>query len=242
MNKEINYIDLFSGIGGFAKGIEDAGIKIKNHYYSEIDKHCIAVYEKISPRQSNLEISNQLKLVISPTLSQRSDKLTSLPLDFHAKIYQLLAKEKVLMETEVDYFLKPLGLLKKSSLQLLSLKMSKDFSQITMEKTLSDVCKKLATSGFMTANGNLLILAGFYPKIESEYILLDILEKNPDSKYFLSEKTIARLLSYKDNKIVNLKQSRTQSQHEQAKQRALEHMLLKVNSMKKQKETHKVAE
>lgn len=46
MNKEINYIDLFSGIGGFAKGIEDAGIKIKNHYYSEIDKHCIAVYEK----------------------------------------------------------------------------------------------------------------------------------------------------------------------------------------------------
>ena len=54
MNKEINYIDLFSGIGGFAKGIEDAGIKIKNHYYSEIDKHCIAVYEKHFPKAKQL--------------------------------------------------------------------------------------------------------------------------------------------------------------------------------------------
>ncbi len=27
----INYIDLFAGIGGFAKGIKDVGIKIKNH-------------------------------------------------------------------------------------------------------------------------------------------------------------------------------------------------------------------
>lgn len=45
----INYIDLFSGIGGFAKGIEDAGIKIKNHYYSEIDKYCIDVYKKHFP-------------------------------------------------------------------------------------------------------------------------------------------------------------------------------------------------
>ena len=38
-------IELFSGIGGFTKGFEDAGYTIEEHYYSEIDKHAIANYK-----------------------------------------------------------------------------------------------------------------------------------------------------------------------------------------------------
>jgi DNA (cytosine-5)-methyltransferase 1 len=45
MTKEIVMLDLFSGIGGFAKGFEDAGFIIKKHYFSEIDKHAIANYK-----------------------------------------------------------------------------------------------------------------------------------------------------------------------------------------------------
>jgi DNA (cytosine-5)-methyltransferase 1 len=45
MHKEIVLIDLFSGIGGFAKGLTDAGFEIKKHYFSEIDKHAIANYK-----------------------------------------------------------------------------------------------------------------------------------------------------------------------------------------------------
>lgn len=41
----INIIELFSGIGGFSKGLADAGFKIKDHYFSEIDKHAIANYK-----------------------------------------------------------------------------------------------------------------------------------------------------------------------------------------------------
>lgn len=43
--QELNLIELFSGIGGFSKGLEDAGFKIKKHYFSEIDKHAIANYK-----------------------------------------------------------------------------------------------------------------------------------------------------------------------------------------------------
>lgn len=39
------HLDLFSGIGGFAKGLQQAGIDIENHYYSEIDKHAKAIYK-----------------------------------------------------------------------------------------------------------------------------------------------------------------------------------------------------
>ena len=42
--QEINQLDLFSGIGGFHLGFERAGYKV-NSYFSEIDKHAVAVYK-----------------------------------------------------------------------------------------------------------------------------------------------------------------------------------------------------
>lgn len=42
---KIKIIELFSGIGGFSKGLEQAGFEIEKHYFSEIDKHAIANYK-----------------------------------------------------------------------------------------------------------------------------------------------------------------------------------------------------
>jgi DNA (cytosine-5)-methyltransferase 1 len=44
MEKHITYLDLFSGLGSFAKGLLEAGFTFKDHYFSEIDVHCIANY------------------------------------------------------------------------------------------------------------------------------------------------------------------------------------------------------
>jgi DNA (cytosine-5)-methyltransferase 1 len=38
-------LELFSGIGGFSKGLEDAGFDFGKIYFSEIDKHAIANYK-----------------------------------------------------------------------------------------------------------------------------------------------------------------------------------------------------
>lgn len=38
-------LELFSGIGGFAKGFQEAGYSFKKHYFSEIDKYAIANYK-----------------------------------------------------------------------------------------------------------------------------------------------------------------------------------------------------
>lgn len=45
----MNYIDLFSGIGGFALSAQWAGWKFDNHFFSEIDPYCIEVYKKRFP-------------------------------------------------------------------------------------------------------------------------------------------------------------------------------------------------
>ncbi len=46
---EINYLDLFSGIGGFALGAYWAGMKFNNHYASEVDKYAVDLYQKRFP-------------------------------------------------------------------------------------------------------------------------------------------------------------------------------------------------
>ena len=45
----MNYIDLFSGIGGFACGAYWAGMKFDKHYFSEVDPYCVELYQKRFP-------------------------------------------------------------------------------------------------------------------------------------------------------------------------------------------------
>ncbi len=41
----INYIDTFSGIGGFSKGAYDAGLRFDKHYFSEIEEYPVELYQ-----------------------------------------------------------------------------------------------------------------------------------------------------------------------------------------------------
>ena len=43
------YLDLFSGIGGFALGAYWAGMRFDEHYFSEIDNYAVQVYQKRFP-------------------------------------------------------------------------------------------------------------------------------------------------------------------------------------------------
>ena len=110
-----------------------------------------------------------------------------------AKISALLEKDKDLQETGVALSKKQLDSLLTSDQVFLSGKMLKEHSPLTLAKTLQQFCKRLPTLGVINLNGNCLIQAGFYPKIESEYTLSDILQKEVSAEYFLSEKMILLL-------------------------------------------------
>lgn len=71
--KEIIYLDLFSGIGGFAKGFQDAGLNIVKHYFSEIDKHAIAVYKY---NFKNAEYAGDVKSISRRTIAERPNIIT----------------------------------------------------------------------------------------------------------------------------------------------------------------------
>ena len=113
---------------------------------------------------------------------------------------EVLAKILVLLENalgckEIDHPLSPKQL--DSSLTanhvFLSGKMLKEHSAATMAETFGQLSKPLPTLGAIDLNGNCLIHAGFYPKIESGYTLSDVLETEVDQKYFLSEKMTEKM-------------------------------------------------
>lgn len=51
---EFVHIDLFSGIGGFALGFQKAGLNVKEHFFSEIDKNAINIYKNRFPKAKEL--------------------------------------------------------------------------------------------------------------------------------------------------------------------------------------------
>lgn len=54
MDRRIKTIDLFSGIGGFALGLQNAGYELEEHYFSETDKHAIANYKYNFPNAKHI--------------------------------------------------------------------------------------------------------------------------------------------------------------------------------------------
>jgi DNA (cytosine-5)-methyltransferase 1 len=61
------YLDLFSGIGGFALGACWAGINFDGHYFSEVDEYAISIYKNRFPAAIGLGDIRQLDYSTLPT-------------------------------------------------------------------------------------------------------------------------------------------------------------------------------
>jgi DNA-cytosine methyltransferase len=67
------YLDLFSGIGGFAKGFDMAGFTFDKHYFSEIDKNAIANYKY---NFKNAEYAGDIRTIFTGTITDRPNLIT----------------------------------------------------------------------------------------------------------------------------------------------------------------------
>ena len=105
-----------------------------------------------------------------------------------AKISALLESVLDLKETKVALSSTQLPSLLTSDQVYLSGRMLREHSPQMLAQTFGQFSKLLPTLGVIQSNGNCLIQAGYYPKIESGYTLLDILQEEVSQEYFLSEK------------------------------------------------------
>jgi hypothetical protein len=129
---------------------------------------------------------------------QTSQQSTLSPLEVLAKISALLENVKEWKENEAALSLKQFASLGNADQEYLSGRMLKELSPATLAKTLRQSSKSLPTLGVIDLNGNCLIHRGFYPKIESEYTLSDILQPPSEigEEYFLSEKQVNQIANW----------------------------------------------
>lgn len=182
----MNLLELFSGIGGFSLGLQQAGFTFDKVYFSEIDRHAIANFKH------NFQNAQHVGSVCDITRAsiERPDIITfgSPCQNFSAagNGLGLRGAESSLVRYAVqaiDYFRPDIFVwenVKASS--------SNDIAGIFGKSS-----RPLPTLGFIKSNGNCLILHGYYPKIGRESTLSAVLQKNAGTKYFLSAKAFSRL-------------------------------------------------
>ena len=140
------------------------------------------------------EISQQSMFATYPTA-------TCSQVDFLARLSQLLEKERDLKILEALSFLKSQGYSQPKELDIYCLKMSQDSYRMIGAEHFKSYSQPLMNWG-MTFNGKCLTarISEFH-RIGKECSLSDILEENVDQKYFLSEKTIQKMIAFNQRKI-----------------------------------------
>ena len=128
-----------------------------------------------------------------------SQAQTCFAVDSRARLSQLQesALDSQLKTLEVLSFLKSVGFSKTNEYRMFSLKTSKDCSTTTTEEPLLSSSQVLMNWG-TTFNGKLLTAKILESrKTVNGYSLSDILEDNPDPKYFLSDSAFQKMFSKK---------------------------------------------
>ena len=113
---------------------------------------------------------------------------------------------------EAVYLMKQLKYYGLRNQGILLLKTSRDSSRLMKELTSLKHLNYLPSLIYVCHNTtykcSFVIHAGYSPKIESGYSLLDLLEENPDRKYFLSQKAILNMKKNLFGKVKIISQER----------------------------------
>ena len=140
MSKIINFVDLFSGVGGMHLGLKKAAKNYNKNinclFYSEIDKHCIETYERNFPGTTNLGDITQIKNDLIKKYKNKVDVLTAgfpcQPFSFAGKKAGFKDKRGILFFDiiKITNILKPKYILLENVRHLLSINKGKVIKKI----------------------------------------------------------------------------------------------------------------
>lgn len=218
----MTFIDLFAGVGGFRKGLELAGHKCLG--FCEYDKFAVQSYRAIHETEGEW-YARDIREVRADDIPGADMWCAGFPcqdisvagkqLGFKGKRSSLFFTVTGLI-ADLEEKDRPAVLLFENVKNLLSVNRGFDFAKLLIE---------LDEIGY-DAEWAVLNSADVVPQNRERVFISGILEAEVDQKYFLSDKAMSRILSYKDVK-------QEQLQRGQEQQTQSERMLLKVNSMHK---------
>jgi DNA (cytosine-5)-methyltransferase 1 len=186
----MTHLDLFSGIGGFSLGLKRV-FNIEHTYFSEIDKYAIDVFKH------NFKNSTYVKSV-TDVRGAELPRIDIITFGSPCQDFSLAGKREGLGGERSGLITEAIRIIKECRPRFFIWENVKGTFSSNSGADFWAIIQTFTNIGDL--NGNCLIQSGFYPKIERESTLSDVLEKEVDDKYFLSQQTIDRLMTYKDQK------------------------------------------
>lgn len=196
----MNYLDLFSGAGGFHLGLKQAGIKFNKTFFSEIDKNAIEIYKKQFPNSIELGDINNIN-------EKELPKIDLVTFGFPCQDISIAGQQKGLSGSRSGLFdeairiiswCKPKYFIFENVKHLFSINQGKDFEYIL--RTVADIgynaqWQLINTSWWLPQNRERVYFIG-YPGKKSRPKILPVYNtsKKSTKKQFSKNKNILNTL------------------------------------------------
>jgi len=184
----MKYLSLFSGIGGFELGIQQALPEAECIGYSEIDKHAKKIYQQHFPTRKDYGDVTK----ISPSTLPNFDLLVG---GFPCQAFSIAGKRGGFEDTRGTLFLKSHGFLPTKNPNIFYSKTLKVYLAMTVDV----LCKQslgFSPKQVMSCHGVFIIRKIMeYHSHGNECTLSDILEADVSERYYLSAQQQKRLLN-----------------------------------------------
>ena len=173
----MNYLDLFSGIGGFALGIEQSGVRIDKHYFSEIDKYAIQVYKKHFPNAVEL---GDIKIIKGEELGE----INLITFGFPCQDLSIAGKRAGLGGTRSGLFFEATRLIKELHPSIFVFENVKGLLTSNEGKDFEIVLREIADIGIYECEWQLLNTSWVLPQNRERIYFIGHLGKKSGQKVF----------------------------------------------------------
>ena len=192
----MTFIDFFSGIGGFRLGMEMAGHECVGH--CEIDEWANKSYIAMHNPKEDEWYARDIRTVKPNELPEADCYCFGFP----CQAFSIAGDRRGFEDTRGTLIFEVLRLAKERRPRYLFAENVRGLLNHMGGLHLAPLSGQCKTWGIAWNGKCLTADISEYHRIERESSLSDILEKSVDQRYFLSQQTIERLMSYKQTKIL----------------------------------------
>lgn len=178
VTNDINYLDLFSGCGGFRLGLQQAGFVFINEAHSEIDKYANQIYNRNFKESEDLGDVNSIRLT---KLSWRPDVIT---FGFPCQDLSIAGKKRGLKGTRSGLFFRAIEIIRYYKPKVFIFENVKGLLSHNEGKTFEVVLQTIADIGLYECQWQLLNTRWFLPQNRERIYFIGHLRGESRSEVF----------------------------------------------------------